>query len=138
MSPVPFLSVLFDATFCGHFLGTPLVETFCWHFLWTLIIIFLSTTPLKKTIWTNKRRRKNYINKKNSVHFCVFWYWCYDPHRSRDSVSAVCGILLSSKLLWNLFVSLRFFFLLLICGRIIIFSFSFFFFKTIMFSPKSY
>ena len=28
-----------------------------------------------------------------SVHFCPFWYRCYYPHRSRDSVSPVCGIL---------------------------------------------
>ena len=26
----------------------------------------------------------------------VFWYWCYYPHRSRNSVSLVCGILTNS------------------------------------------
>ena len=24
--------------------------------------------------------------------FCLFWYRCYYPHRSRDSVSPICGI----------------------------------------------
>ena len=23
------------------------------------------------------------------VHFCPFWYWCYYPHRLRDSVSPI-------------------------------------------------
>ena len=27
-----------------------------------------------------------------SVHFCPFWYRCYYPHTSRESVSPVCGI----------------------------------------------
>ena len=27
-----------------------------------------------------------------SVHFCLFWYWCYYPHTSRDLVSSACGI----------------------------------------------
>ena len=29
-----------------------------------------------------------------SVFFCLFWYQCYYPYTSRDSVSPVCGIFL--------------------------------------------
>ena len=35
-----------------------------------------------------KRREKN----ATSVYFCPFWYQCYYPHRSRNSVSPICRI----------------------------------------------
>ena len=36
---------------------------------------------------------KNYIDiKKRCVNFGTFWYQCYYPHQSRDSVSPICRI----------------------------------------------
>ena len=29
---------------------------------------------------------------KKYIYICIYIYWSYDPHRSRDSVSPVCGI----------------------------------------------
>ena len=68
--PLPFRSpsapllLRFFWHFCGYFLWTLFVDTFCGHFMWTL-----------------------------SFHFFPFCYRCYYPHRPRDSLSPVCGIL---------------------------------------------
>ena len=60
-------------------------------------------TPQKKC-WTPPQKKNSFrpLPKKNgsgkkklflSVHFCLFWYPCFYPHRSRDSsVSPVCRI----------------------------------------------
>ena len=66
-----FFLPLFVNTYCQQFLSTLFVNTFCDPFLWTLFC-----GPF---LWT---------------HFdpFFFWYWCYYPHRSKDTLSPVCGI----------------------------------------------
>ena len=34
-------------------------------------------------------------------HFCLFWYRCYYPHWSRDSVSPICGIFHLNKFIFQ-------------------------------------
>ena len=37
-----------------------------------------------------------HVTPENFLFFCLFWYWCYYRHTSRDAVSPVCGICFKS------------------------------------------
>ena len=87
---------LFVDSFCGHFCGHFFVDSFFGHFLWTLFldnfcehclwILFLHIPPPKKVKLKNKKKIAL------SCQFLSSLYRCYYPHRSRDSVSPICGI----------------------------------------------
>ena len=59
--------------------------------LWFLVIFCwfqkkeVDPHPKQKS-WSLQKRRRKKIWKK------TLWYWCYYLHRSRDSVSSICGI----------------------------------------------
>ena len=51
-----------------------------------------NTAFKKKLIWTGKQMKKKYkLGSPHKFFLFLLQWWCH-PHRSRDSVSSVCGI----------------------------------------------